>query len=261
MEGTTMFQNLGFQLYSARDLFVDPDFANLTLQKLAACGYSEIHGAGEYLPVEQLVAIAKKNGFTFCGNHYSSAKILNDPKGTMDFHRILDTTNIGFGGMPKPARTDLAELKKFVQQANEVAKIYASEGFKVTYHNHRFEFCRIDGYKTLMDILVEELDPENISFVLDTCWVSAAGGDPVDWMKKLAGRIDILHLKDMTLSIKEGNPHQVTEVGYGNLSWDPIMKTAEEIGVKYYVVEQDDHFDGGPINALCKSAAFLEQYK
>ena len=255
-----MFKNLGFQLYSARDLFTDPDFADLSLKKLASYGYSEIHGAGEYLPVEQLAEIAKKNGFTFVGNHYNSKKILNDPKETMAFHRVLGTTNIGFGAMPKEARKDLSELKNFIQKANEVAKIYASEGFKVTYHNHRFEFCRIDGYKTLMDILVEELDPENISFVLDTCWVSAAGGDPVDWINKLAERIDILHLKDMTLSIKD-ETYRVTEVGNGNLSFAPIIKAAEEIGVKYYVVEQDDHWEGGPINALRLSAEYLAQFR
>lgn len=256
-----MFKKLGFQLYSARDLFVDEDLADYTLGRLARGGYSQIHGAGEYLPVEALAELAKKHGFTFVGNHYNAKKILNDPKGTMDYHRALGTTNVGFGGMPKDARISLEGLKEFIKNTNEVAKIYAAEGFKVTYHNHRFEFARIDGYKTLMDILVEELDPQNVSFVLDTCWVSAAGGDPVDWIKKLAGRIDILHLKDMTLSLKDDRELKLTEVGYGNLSWDPIMKAAEETGVKYYVVEQDSNWDGGPINALCKSAAFLEQYK
>lgn len=255
-----MFQNLGFQLYSIRDIFTDPDFADLALKKLASYGYSEIHGAGEYLPVEQLAAIAKENGFTFVGNHYNAKKILEDPKGTMEFHRILGTTNIGFGGMPKDVRGDLDALKKFVKDTNEVAKIYASEGFKVTYHNHRFEFCRIDGLKTLMDILVEGFDPENISFVLDTCWVSAAGGDPVDWINKLAGRIDILHLKDMTLKPKE-ECYLLTEVGYGNLSFAPIMKAAEETGVKYYVVEQDGNWTGGPINALRLSAEYLAQFR
>ena len=256
-----MFNKLGFQLYSVRDLFADEDLANYTLSRLAKGGYSEIHGAGEYLKPEVFAKIAKENGFTIIGNHYNAKTLLEDPKEAMRVHRIYETTNIGFGGMPKEARTSLPALKEFVKQTNEVAKIYASEGFKVTYHNHRFEFCRIDGYKTLMDILVEELDPQNVSFVLDTCWVSAAGGDPVAWMKKLAGRIDILHLKDMTLSIKNDSELKLTEVGYGNLSWDPIMKAAEEIGVKHYVVEQDSNWDGGPINALCKSAAFLEQYK
>ena len=255
-----MFKKLGFQLYSARDLFVDEDLADYTLGRLARGGYSQIHGAGEYLPVEALAELAKKHGFTFVGNHYNAKKILNDPKGTMDFHRALGTTNVGFGGMPKEARSSLEELKNFVKNTNEVAKIYAAEGFKLTYHNHRFEFARIDGYKTLMDILVEELDPQNVSFVLDTCWVSAAGGDPVDWINKLAGRIDILHLKDMTLSPKD-ELYRLTEVGYGNLSFDPIIKAAEETGVKYYVVEQDGNWTGGPVNALRLSAEYLAQFR
>lgn len=255
-----MFQKLGFQLYSARDLFTDVDFADLSLKKLASYGYSEIHGAGQYLPPEVLAELAKKHGFTFVGNHYNAQKILDDPKGTMDYHRLLGTTNVGFGGMPKGVRNDLEALKKFVKDTNEAAKIYASEGFKVTYHNHRFEFCRIDGYKTLMDILVEGLDPENVSFVLDTCWVSAAGGDPVDWIKKLAGRIDILHLKDMTLNPAD-QCYLLTEVGYGNLSWAPIIAAAEETGVQSYVVEQDGNWTGGPINALRLSAEYLAQFR
>ena len=255
-----MFKNLGFQLYTIRDFVTDPDLAEFSLKKLASYGYSEIHGAGEYLPVEQLAEIAKETGFTFVGNHYNAKKILEDPKSTMEFHRILGTTNIGFGGMPKEARADLEALKRYIAQTNEVAKIYASEGFKVTYHNHRFEFCRIDGLKTLMDLLVEGFDPENISFVLDTCWVSAAGGDPVDWIKKLAGRIDILHLKDMTLSSKD-ELYRLSEVGYGNLSFAPIMKAAEETNVKYYVVEQDGNFTGNALNSLRMSAEYLAQFR
>ncbi|MBQ8432977.1 MAG: sugar phosphate isomerase/epimerase [Clostridia bacterium] len=255
-----MFQKLGFQLYSIRDLFTDREFADLCLQKLAAYGYSEIHSAGEYLPPEVMAELAKKNGFTIIGNHYANKKILADPKGTMEYHRILGTTNVGFGSMPKDARVDLEGLKNFVQKTNEAAKIYASEGFKMTYHNHRFEFCRIDGYKTMMDILVEGLDPDYVSFVLDTCWVSAAGGDPVDWIKKLAGRIDILHLKDMTLSPKD-ETYRLTEVGFGNLSWAPIIQAAEETGVKHYVVEQDSNWDQNPVFALGKSAQYLEQFK
>ncbi len=255
-----MFQKLGFQLYSIRDLMVDADFADLCLKKLASYGYSEIHGAGKYLPPEQLSEIAKANGFTFAGNHFSSKTILDDPKGTMAYHRTLGTNLIGFGSMPRPARKELDELKKFIEQTNEVAKIYASEGFKLTYHNHRFEFRRAEGYKTMMDLMVEGFDPENISFVLDTCWVSAAGGDPVEWIKKLKGRIDILHLKDMTVD-PETESYLLTEVGNGNLSWDPIIKAAEETGVKSYVVEQDNNWEGNPINALRLSAEFLAKYR
>jgi sugar phosphate isomerase/epimerase len=179
----------------------------------------------------------------------------------MEIHRMWGTTTVGTGAMPMPPRTNLDELKKYIAEFNRVAELYAKEGFRVSYHNHHFEFVRIDGYKTIMDVLYEELDPKNTSFVLDTCWVSAGGGDVVAWIEKLAGRLDILHLKDMTMHYNNGHLEpKVTEVGNGNLSWDPIMAAAERAGVKHYVVEQDYGFTGTAFNSLQLSADFLKKY-
>ena len=170
------------------------------------------------------------------------------------------TTSLGIGGIPHEARSGVTELRKFIDLYNKTAEVYAKEGFKLSFHNHNYEFEPIDGRKTPMEIFAEEFDPNNITFVLDTCWVAAGGADVREWMERLAGRIDILHLKDMTLSMKDES-YRLTEVGYGNLSWDPIIKTAEEIGVKHYVVEQDGNWTGGPANALRLSAEFLAQYR
>jgi sugar phosphate isomerase/epimerase len=53
----------------------------------------------------------------------------------------------------------------------------------------------------------------------------------------------------------------ITEVGYGNLNWDPIMAAAERAGVKHYVVEHDWNFIGTPFNSLKLSAEFLKKYQ
>ena len=95
------------------------------------------------------------------------------------------------------------------------------------------------------------------------CWLAAGGADVCEWLEKLRGRIDILHLKDMTVKRNEAGhllPY-ITEVGYGNLSFDPIMKKAEEIGVKHYVVEQDGNFTRTPFESLRMSAEFLKKYQ
>ena len=124
------------------------------------------------------------------------------------------------------------------------------------------DHVRIDGYKTVMDILAEELDPKNTSFVLDTCWVAAGGGDVNAWIEKLAGRLDILHLKDITIIRDEhGLKPVMTEIGKGNLCWDSIISTAEKAGVKHYVVEQDAYFTESPLNSLKMSAEFLSKYR
>ena len=257
-----MFQKLGVQLYTIRDFMNDPAFADVAFGKLAEMGYTEAHTAGNAFDAKLFGELFAKHGIKIIGTHYDWGKVVNAPEETMEIHRMWGTTTVGIGGMPMPPRTNLDELKKFIAEFNKVAEIYAKEGFRVSYHNHHFEFVRIDGYKTVMDYLYEGLDPANTSFVLDTCWVSAGGADVVDWIEKLAGRIDILHLKDMTLKLKSGvYQPEMCEIGNGNLSWDPIMAAAEKIGVKHYVVEQDSDWLNDPLDSCKISAEFLAKYK
>ncbi|MBQ9773720.1 MAG: sugar phosphate isomerase/epimerase [Clostridia bacterium] len=258
-----MFEKLGLQLYTVRDLLLDPDYADLTFRRLRELGYTEVQLAGNYVEPKLLGELLKKNDIRIVGTHYPLAKILENPEETIATHRMWGTTNIGIGAIPREARESLEALRKFIKDYNEAAKLYAKEDFKLTYHNHNFEFERIDGYKTLMDIFYEEFDPENITFVLDTCWVAAGGGDVCAWMRKLQGRLDILHLKDYTVKTASSLRPDILlcEVGNGNLDWDSIMACAEEIGVKHYCVEQDMNFDGSPLNSLGMSAKFLQKYQ
>ena len=258
-----MFKKLGVQLYTVRDYLKDPAFADLTFRRLSELGYTEVQTAGNAFDAKLFGELATKNGISIIGTHYDYGKILHNPEETMEIHRMWGTTNIGIGGMPPAPRESLEELKKFIKEFNTAAELYGREGFRLTYHNHNFEFYRIDGYKTVMDILYEELDPVHTSFVLDTCWVAAGGGDVIGWMEKLKGRLDILHLKDLWFKYdkrKTAYLPAMTEIGHGNLDWDRILKTAKEIGVKHYVVEQDDYFMNTPFESLRSSAETLKPY-
>lgn len=257
-----MFKNLGVQLYTARDLMQDPEYADLTFAKMAELGYTEAHTAGCAFDEKLFCELLNKHGIKIIGTHHSWSKILGDVEGTIALHKMWDTTNIGVGGMPTEPRSDLGALKQFIADFNRMAEIYAKEGFRLTYHHHNFEFVRIDGKKTIMDLLYEELDPVNTSFVLDTCWLTAGGVDVCEWLEKCRGRLDILHLKDMYLKKQDKVfVPAITEVGQGGVAWDRVMKTAEEVGVKHYVVEQDNNWSPNPMASLKMSADFLAKYK
>ncbi|MBE6588711.1 MAG: sugar phosphate isomerase/epimerase [Ruminococcaceae bacterium] len=259
-----MFQNLGLQMFTVRDFITDPEFADLSFRRLRELGYTETQLAGHAFDAKLFGELLAKNGIRVVGNHCSLDDIINRPDETMEKHRMWGTSNLGIGGIPHEARAGVKELAKFIDTYNKAAEVYAKEGFKLTFHNHNYEFEPIDGCKTPMEIFAEEFDPNNISFVLDTCWVAAGGADVRAWMERLAGRIDILHLKDLEAT-KVANARSpefnVTEIGNGNLYWDGIMETAEKIGVKYYVVEQDNNFKGTPFDSLRMSAEYLKKYQ
>ena len=78
-----------------------------------------------------------------------------------------------------------------------------------------------------------------------------------EYIRRLSGRIDILHLKDYC--VKNGQA-LFASVGDGNLYWDGIIAEAENAGVKHYVVEQDDCGDMDVFEAIKRSRDFLEKY-
>ncbi|MBE6538550.1 MAG: hypothetical protein E7671_03695 [Ruminococcaceae bacterium] len=140
-------KHFGIQMWTVRDLLTtEEDFA-VTVKKMAEMGYKEVHTAGCRIDPKRYIEILKENGMSICGTHYPLSMMEEDVKGTVEFHRLWETTNIGIGALDEAERTDLAKLKAFVKKYNELAKIYAAEGFKLTYHNHAFEFNRIDGKK------------------------------------------------------------------------------------------------------------------
>jgi sugar phosphate isomerase/epimerase len=130
---------------------------------------------------------------------------------------------------------------------NKIAEPFKGTGYRLQYHNHSQEFRnfpQLNG-KAGMAILIEETDPDIIMFELDTHWVAAAGGDPVQWINKVSGRIPIIHYKDYAFDWKAedtgmGSVYKLyAEIGQGNLNWPAITEACKAAGVEWYIVEQD----------------------
>ena len=233
----------GIQLYGVRDFMTNEEDIKETFAKLKKMGYSQVQTAGCAISYKRFGELAKEAGLEIVGTHDSFDMMLNDFEQSLENHRLLGTTNMGIGGM-KCGSVD--ELARFIENANIVAEKAAKNGMKFTYHHHSHEFIRRENGKTTMDMLIEGLDRNNTSFVLDTYWIQHAGGDVKEWIRKLEGRIDIIHLKDMKVVYggdNVGYVNQFAEIGSGNMNWESIIDTAQECNVRYYVVEQDYYWE------------------
>ena len=91
----------------------------------------------------------------------------------------------------------------------------------------------------MMDIMLENADPDAFEFELDTYWIQAGGANPVDWIKKVDGRMSVVHFKDMMI---KGDAQHFAEIGEGNLNWPDIIKACRDTGVVWAPVEQDTSF-------------------
>jgi len=254
-----VIKEIGLQLYSIRDFMKTEEDIRESFQKMRKYGYTQAQTTRCAIPYADFARIANEEGIRIIGTHEDFDMMVSDFERSLENHRILGTTNMGIGFIPL---NTLEDVKRFIEKANIVGEKAAKAGMKFTYHNHSHEFHKWENGKTTMDMMYEEFDPNNISFVLDTYWVQHGGADIRYWIEKLEGRIDILHLKDMKrVKPQESiNVHQITEIGNGNLNWDLIIESAEKSAVKYYVVEQDNGWEVNCFQSIKKSAEYLRKY-
>ena len=247
-----MIDKIGVQLYTIRDTMKTAEDIRESFRKLKAIGIDQGQTAGCAIPYEEFGKIAEEEQFEIVGTHDDFNLMVNDFPAALAAHRALHTNLMGIGGFHYENKQ---QVEEFIKKANIVGEKAAENGCKFTYHHHSHEFMRFDDGDYAMHMLVEGLDPKTTSFVLDTYWLQHAGADVRQWISKLSGRIDILHLKDMGRG-PEG-PF-ITEVGNGNINFAGALEEAEKAGVKYYVIEQDI-CPGDPFESLKQSVDYIQK--
>lgn len=267
---------VGLELYTVRREFMqDP---KTTLEQVAAIGYGEVElfTLGKNKPSD-LKAMVEAAGLKAPSGHCSADDLKKDTAPLVDSYREAGVQYMicafpshhpgsappsppapGQHFMPNFTEDDYKWMAEAFNQTGEKCK---AAGLQFGYHNHNLDF-KTFGDKPALDQLMAATDPSLVKLELDCYWVARAGKDPVEYMKRYAGRIPILHIKDMkpgttpTTDIGKGGD-AFTEVGRGVINWKSIFEAAPDAGVKHYFVEQD-RTDGPPMESAKISYEYLK---
>jgi len=252
----------GVQLYTVREALKTQPAA--TLKAIAAIGYKEVEFFGGGL--EELVPMAKDAGLNPISTHIDGGLIMNDtPQADLD--KAFDgIAALGFKYalmayiMPNLRGKQADAYKKFGDAMNRAAASAKRAGLSFGYHNHAFEFGKLDDGTRPIDTILTSFDPALVRFEVDVFWVSVTGNDPVDFIKKLGKRVMLVHLKDKAKDTPVKFAEDVeraafAEVGSGTVDIPGVLKAAEALGIEHYFVEQDQSPD--PLASLKKSYEYL----
>ena len=245
-----------------------------TLEKIKEMGYDGVEFAGLYDndPAE-IKKMCAEIGLVPISAHVPYRDMIKDPEGV-----LADYATIGckFVAVPylipedRPGTEGFPEVIKNVKILGEVAN---KLGMTLLYHNHDFEFIKLDG-KYALDILYDEVPADLLQTELDTCWVNIGGEVPADYIKKYSGRTPVVHLKDFygeksedmdeLIGIEKKAPtrpgnFEFRPVGSGLQDFPTILKASEAAGATWVVVEQDNPSMGlTPMESIAKSRAYLK---
>ena len=247
-----MNKKFGVQLYTLRNFLNSADEIAETFAKIKNMGYDNIQTHCALKNYDDFASLAQKAGLEICGTFDDFEMMLNNPEQSIENHRKLNTKIMGLA--IATGYDNMVNVSDFIKKFNNDAESMAPYGFIFAYQIHAHEFAKIEG-KTILDHFIDKTD--NVSFCLDTNWTQKGGGDIRSYIKKLTGRLDILHLKDYG---RNKDTSFFASVGDGNLNWEGIMYEAQCAEVKYFVVEQDDCNGESPFDALARSREYLEKF-
>lgn len=246
---------IALQLYSVRE-DLEKDFEG-TLKAVKAMGYEGVEFAGLYgRTAEEVKAACDANGLIPYSAHISTGALMENVAGVVGCYAEIGCKYIAIPWAEINRELPGADgYKDFLKDIKTISNECKKHGIQLLYHNHDFEFEKIDG-KNKLDILYDDTLPFELMTEIDTCWAKVGGEDPADYIRKYTGRAPVVHLKDFVGGKTENmyglidadtaqKGEQTAEfelrpVGCGVQDVTSIIKAAEDAGAQVIVIEQDD---------------------
>ncbi|MBQ9797809.1 MAG: sugar phosphate isomerase/epimerase [Clostridia bacterium] len=243
---------VAIQVYSVRD-YAEKDLFG-TLKELKRMGYDGVEFAGLYGHApEEVRKMCEEIGLVPISAHVPYLDMVKDAEGVLSQYATIGCKFVVVPYLTEEYRPGMPKFAEVIENVKTLGAVAKKLGMTLLYHNHDFEFTKIDG-KYALDILYDSVSADLLQTELDTCWVNVGGENPSEYIMKYAGRSPLVHLKDFVGS-KSENMYELIgidkkaegsaeafdfrPVGSGKQDFPSILAAAEKAGATWVAVEQD----------------------
>lgn len=253
-EAKSKLKTFGIQLYSVKDKMAAD--AKATMTALAGFGYKQFEGFDGGKGVlwgmdpKEFKSLTTDLGVEMVASHANVFDNL-DAQAVAAKEAGLTYLICPWIG---PQKT-IDEYKIMADRFNKAGETLKSHDLKFAYHNHDYTFVNLEGLVP-QDVLMDNTDPALVDFEMDIYWVHVAGVDPAAYLAKYPGRFKLCHLKDAEADKGDGEERGVL-FGSGEIPFTDIVKESIDLGMEYFIVEQERFVGTNPMEAAEKNAAYL----
>lgn len=255
---------ISVQLYTLRNHTRTKAELISTLGRLADMGFKNVqYTLQSFLTADEAKEILKsfglKNDSPYCADLYNFDR---ERAELMHQLKAFDTTYLRISSVPR-SENNTKGILRFASEVNRIGRELSADGIKLLYHFHSFEFYK-ENSKTMIELLLENTNPEYMQIMPDIFWIADGGAAPADFLKAYSGRFDFMHIKDYAISKinpeTNGCTSEFAAVGDGNLNISAILNAAEKNDTKMYVIEQDETYGRDAFAEVKKSFDRLMSY-
>ncbi len=253
--------DLGIQLYSVqRWMDEDPDAC---LKQVADWGLKEVEtSVFTKQSASELKALLDKYDLRCTSHHVRPADLDKRMDEVIAYAKAVGATWVMSPLLPHRAPLTREQIPAIAKRFNAWGKELKKAGLRFAYHTHGPEF-RADDEGVLFDALLEQSDPDLVSYEADVYWVLWGGGDPVEVLKLHGKRLSALHLKDMKKGTATGShltqkppKEAIVALGDGMIDFSLILKLAQQQGISRLYIEDESP---NALEQIPRSIDFLKE--
>jgi sugar phosphate isomerase/epimerase len=230
---------IGFQSWSVKET-LGKDLTG-TLKMMANQGYKLIEmcspkgyatlgfGSLASMKTADLKSMINDAGLSCPSCHFGSGELFDDLDGRIEWSQQMGLTQMICSTFWLPKTATLKDYQDAAAKLNKSAEKIKKAGMQAGFHNHEFEFNKLDG-QLIYDALMATFDPDLVKMQFQTEVINL-GYKAADYFKKYPGRFVSSHLSDWTADKKE------VPIGQGVIDWKEFFAAAKTGGVKNFFVE------------------------
>lgn len=232
----------GVVSYTYRDSFKN-DVPG-TLDKIKALGLTNIEFSNLFgKTAQELRALLDERGMVCTSFGVGYPDLENKLDEVAANAKTLGARFVRVAWVPHEAPFTLQDAQKTVSDFNRFGKALSEKGLTFCYHNHGYEFQPHQN-GTLFDYIVQNTNPEHVSFEMDILWVAHPGQDPAKLLQKYPTRFKLMHLKDLKKGVKgdlSGRTPVENDValGSGQIDLPAVLKAARNTSIEYFYIEDE----------------------
>ncbi len=172
-------------------------------------------------------------------------RIVDDLQAVAEEAKILGAKYVRVASIPfeRPEFT-IEDASRAAEDFNRAGKFLDGHGVHFCYHNHGFEFWPWKDDLTLFDYMVQNTDPQYVSFEMDLMWTVHPGQDPVELLERYPDRFRLMHLKDLRKGVVgdlSGSTPRENDVvlGTGQVDFPAVLRAAQNTNIEYFYIEDE----------------------
>ena len=233
----------GIQISSLKPLLTTPEQVRQAFAQVRALGCQtvQLQWIDPRVPAADIAGALRENGISSVGVQDLYEAVQNDFQYYVNLNAATGGRWFCVSRVPETRRSP-AGLDAFAGELREMAQALKSQGQKLCFHPVGRDYEPVEGIVPV-DYLLNALP--DLPLCLDLYHLSRSGYAMPDTLRRLAGRVCMVHFKD-------GRGDELVPAGQGDMDWTGVVPACLDAGVAYAFVEQE-RWPGDPY--VCLKAA------